>query len=133
MKSDSSQRLSISICVSNAINRTVRRMLSSFEKIKNTFPLRDLSVAQCSHSLPLIDSEGESHATVIYLNMSTAAAIENRKPAAGRGSGRKNSTKNSSTKNIARAYPRGLGVDFRKLAGLTLMGYIDHHGACFVN
>mmetsp|Transcript_9961 Transcript_9961/g.12557 ORF Transcript_9961/g.12557 Transcript_9961/m.12557 type:complete len:303 (+) Transcript_9961:119-1027(+) len=28
----------------------------------------------------------------------------------------------------SRSYPRGVGLDFRKLAGLTLMGYIDHHG-----
>lgn len=30
----------------------------------------------------------------------------------------------------SRSYPRGVGLDFRKLAGLTLMGYIDHHGTC---
>lgn len=28
----------------------------------------------------------------------------------------------------SRSYPRGVGVDFRKLAGLTLLNYIDHHG-----
>ena len=28
----------------------------------------------------------------------------------------------------SRSYPRGVGIDFRKLAGLTLMSYIDHHG-----
>lgn len=28
----------------------------------------------------------------------------------------------------SRSYPRGVGLDFRKLAGLTLTGYIDHHG-----
>ena len=28
----------------------------------------------------------------------------------------------------SRSYPRGVGLDFRKLAGLTLIGYIDHHG-----
>lgn len=28
----------------------------------------------------------------------------------------------------SRSYPRGVGLDFRKLAGLTLMSYIDHHG-----
>jgi len=28
----------------------------------------------------------------------------------------------------SRSYPRGVGLDFRKLAGLTLMTYIDHHG-----
>lgn len=28
----------------------------------------------------------------------------------------------------SRSYPRGVGLDFRKLAGLTLLGYIDHHG-----
>jgi len=28
----------------------------------------------------------------------------------------------------SRSYPRGVGLDFRKLAGLTLNSYIDHHG-----
>lgn len=32
------------------------------------------------------------------------------------------------TKNHSRSYPRGVGLDFRKLAGLTLLNYIDHHG-----
>ena len=30
----------------------------------------------------------------------------------------------------SRLYPRGVGIDFRKLAGPTLLNYIDHHGAC---
>uniref|UniRef100_A0A7S2YU48 SGF29 C-terminal domain-containing protein n=1 Tax=Entomoneis paludosa TaxID=265537 RepID=A0A7S2YU48_9STRA len=30
--------------------------------------------------------------------------------------------------STSRSYPRGVGLDFRKLAGLTLLGYIDHHG-----
>mmetsp|Transcript_2962 Transcript_2962/g.8302 ORF Transcript_2962/g.8302 Transcript_2962/m.8302 type:complete len:86 (+) Transcript_2962:206-463(+) len=30
----------------------------------------------------------------------------------------------------SRSYPRGVGLDFRRLAGLTLVHYIDHHGAC---
>eukprot|EP01083_Nonionella_stella_P078488 214826_1 len=28
----------------------------------------------------------------------------------------------------SRSYPRGVGLDFKKLPGLTLMSYIDHHG-----
>ncbi|VEU41541.1 unnamed protein product [Pseudo-nitzschia multistriata] len=28
----------------------------------------------------------------------------------------------------SRSYPRGVGLDFRKLPGLTLVSYIDHHG-----
>jgi len=32
----------------------------------------------------------------------------------------------------SRSYPRGVGLDFRKLAGLTLVSYIDHHGTLFV-
>lgn len=28
----------------------------------------------------------------------------------------------------SRSYPRGVGPDFRKLTGLTLLQYIDHHG-----
>lgn len=42
----------------------------------------------------------------------------------GRGSG-------SSKTTHSRSYPRGVGLDFRKLAGLTLMGYIDHHGKTY--
>jgi len=39
----------------------------------------------------------------------------------GRGSG-------SGKATHSRSYPRGVGLDFRKLAGLTLNSYIDHHG-----
>ena len=28
---------------------------------------------------------------------------------------------------VSRSYPRGVGLDFRKLTGLTLLSYIDHH------
>jgi hypothetical protein len=35
----------------------------------------------------------------------------------------------SGKSNHSRSYPRGVGLDFRKLAGLTLVSYIDHHGA----
>jgi hypothetical protein len=28
----------------------------------------------------------------------------------------------------SRSYPRGVGLDFRKLAGISLINYIDHHG-----
>mmetsp|Transcript_12226 Transcript_12226/g.35099 ORF Transcript_12226/g.35099 Transcript_12226/m.35099 type:complete len:314 (+) Transcript_12226:104-1045(+) len=31
-------------------------------------------------------------------------------------------------KHHSRSYPRGVGLDFRKLGGLTLANYIDHHG-----
>lgn len=31
-------------------------------------------------------------------------------------------------KHHSRSYPRGVGLDFRKLAGLTLASYIEHHG-----
>ena len=34
----------------------------------------------------------------------------------------------SGKSNHSRSYPRGVGLDFRKLAGLTLVSYIDHHG-----
>lgn len=30
--------------------------------------------------------------------------------------------------HFSRSYPRGVGIDFRKLSGLTLLNYIDHHG-----
>jgi hypothetical protein len=37
-------------------------------------------------------------------------------------------SKKKTVKNVSRSYPRGVGMDFRKLAGLTLVNYIDHHG-----
>jgi hypothetical protein len=37
-------------------------------------------------------------------------------------------TKKKTVKSVSRSYPRGVGMDFRKLAGLTLVNYIDHHG-----
>ena len=36
--------------------------------------------------------------------------------------------KSSGKSGHSRSYPRGVGLDFRKLAGLTLVSYIDHHG-----
>lgn len=36
--------------------------------------------------------------------------------------------RNSTKSSHSRSYPRGVGLDFRKLAGLTLLSYIDHHG-----
>jgi hypothetical protein len=32
----------------------------------------------------------------------------------------------------SRSYPRGVGLDFRKLGGLTLVSYIDHHGTYII-
>lgn len=29
---------------------------------------------------------------------------------------------------VSRSYPRGVGLDFRKLTSLTLLSYVDHHG-----
>lgn len=45
----------------------------------------------------------------------------------GRGSGGKSSGGGGGGSN-SRSYPRGVGPDFRKLTGLTLNAYIDHHG-----
>jgi hypothetical protein len=44
------------------------------------------------------------------------------------GSGTKAPRRSSGNKSHSRSYPRGVGLDFRKLAGLTLLSYIDHHG-----
>lgn len=33
-----------------------------------------------------------------------------------------------SYKQQSRAYPRGVALDFRKLGGLSLLSYVDHHG-----
>ena len=49
--------------------------------------------------------------------------------AGARGGSRKSSSKVS---HGSRSYPRGVGVDFRKLAGMTLLNYVDHHGMCVV-
>ena len=47
----------------------------------------------------------------------------------GKGGGSSGRGRGSGSKTThSRSYPRGVGLDFRKLAGLTLMGYIDHHG-----
>lgn len=42
--------------------------------------------------------------------------------------GNKAPRRSSGKQAHSRSYPRGVGLDFRKLAGLTLLGYIDHHG-----
>jgi hypothetical protein len=47
----------------------------------------------------------------------------------GGGNGNKIPRRTSGKSNHSRSYPRGVGLDFRKLAGLTLVSYIDHHGA----
>jgi hypothetical protein len=39
---------------------------------------------------------------------------------------------NTSKQIHSRSYPRGVGLDFRKLAGLSLINYIDHHGTFFL-
>ena len=44
------------------------------------------------------------------------------------GSSTKIPRRTSGKSNHSRSYPRGVGLDFRKLAGLTLVSYIDHHG-----
>jgi len=43
-------------------------------------------------------------------------------------SGGSKTVKKKTFKTVSRSYPRGVGLDFRKLAGLTLVSYIDHHG-----
>lgn len=48
-------------------------------------------------------------------------------------SGKSGRGRRSDKTTHSRSYPRGVGLDFRKLAGLTLMGYIDHHGMCNSN
>ena len=35
-------------------------------------------------------------------------------------------------KHHSRSYPRGVGLDFRKLAGMTLASYIDHHATYMI-
>jgi hypothetical protein len=33
----------------------------------------------------------------------------------------------------SRSYPRGVGLDFRKLPGISLINYIDHHGMLYMS
>jgi hypothetical protein len=40
--------------------------------------------------------------------------------------------RSSGKQSHSRSYPRGVGLDFRKLGALTLLSYIDHHGASSV-
>jgi len=37
------------------------------------------------------------------------------------------------TAHFSRSYPRGVGIDFRKLSNCTLTAYIDHHGVTVRN
>lgn len=46
----------------------------------------------------------------------------------GRGGGRGSGGSGGGRGSSSRSYPRGVGPDFRKLTGLTLLQYIDHHG-----
>jgi hypothetical protein len=59
------------------------------------------------------------------------AANTNTNNANGGGGGNLNKIprRTSGKSSHSRSYPRGVGLDFRKLAGLTLVSYIDHHGA----
>ena len=50
-------------------------------------------------------------------NSSTTLSVNGK----GRGRG-------SNKSGVSRNYPRGIGLDFRKLSRTTLMSYIDHHG-----
>jgi hypothetical protein len=55
-------------------------------------------------------------------------------PGVGRGKGSQNAAGGKNVVTVkpvpgsSRAYPRGVGLDFRKLGALTLLNYIDHHG-----
>ena len=48
-------------------------------------------------------------------------------------SGAKSGRKSGGKSSHSRSYPRGVGLDFRKLAGLTLVSYIDRHGTSVLN
>jgi hypothetical protein len=47
----------------------------------------------------------------------------------GKQKGTRKVTSTSYRPPASRSYPRGVGLDFRKLAGISLINYIDHHGA----
>ena len=49
------------------------------------------------------------------------------------GSASKRRGASSSKSTHSRSYPRGVGLDFKKLQGLTLMSYIDHHSVSVRN
>lgn len=59
----------------------------------------------------------------------TSSSTASGNPSGSGGSGHTKQPRRSSGKaSHSRSYPRGVGLDFRKLAGLTLVSYIDHHG-----
>jgi hypothetical protein len=60
-------------------------------------------------------------------NASYSAAGSSSTAAAGSKGGRRLSG-NKQQHNPSRSYPRGVGLDFRKLPGLSLINYVDHHG-----
>jgi hypothetical protein len=66
--------------------------------------------------MPYTGSSSGGHATT-----TTTTSAKGPRRASGTG---------GSTKATSRSYPRGVGPDFRKLTGLTLLSYIDHHGMC---
>jgi hypothetical protein len=45
------------------------------------------------------------------------------------GGGKAQRRVSGNNKSHSRSYPRGVAVDFRKLAGLSLLNYIDYHGS----
>lgn len=65
-------------------------------------------------------------------NTNTAVASSTASTNANAGTGKEKGMRKvniaGSRQTHSRSYPRGVGLDFRKLAGITLINYIDHHG-----
>jgi hypothetical protein len=69
------------------------------------------------------NNNNNANTTVASTNNSTNAA-----GGAGKEKGVRKANVTGSRQTHSRSYPRGVGLDFRKLAGITLINYIDHHG-----
>jgi SAGA-associated factor 29 len=61
-------------------------------------------------------------------NIGSSGKVGGMATAAGSSSSRNVGKAGKKTAHFSRSYPRGVGIDFRKLSNCTLTAYIDHHG-----
>ena len=74
-------------------------------------------------AVPLVLPKGNAYATA-----SVKGSYSNAGSNSAASAGNKVARRQSAKVTHSRSYPRGVGLDFRKLAGLSLINYIDHHG-----
>jgi hypothetical protein len=83
-----------------------------------------------NHKSTSWSSAGNNAGNSSHTNTTTSAAASNVSMNTGKEKGVRKANVNGSRQTHSRSYPRGVGLDFRKLAGITLINYIDHHGTC---